>query len=144
MFLEVQPLITTNTIRYLTPAQVTAHPSCDVNNTAVSTETADTSVTGQQQVQQLTSDVIAVDGEPEFSVQESMDTVTGLSCIMQIETTELINKFYSELREAQKFDLELKHLVIDLNDFNFVLNKEHDLTYHVQNGIIRPFIPLSM
>ena len=111
--------------------QVTEHPSCDVNNTAASTETADTSVTGQQQVQQLTSDAIATDVEPEFSVQESMDTVTGLSCIMQIETTELTNKFYSELREAQKLDPELKHLVIDLNDLNFVLNKEHDLTYHV-------------
>ena len=57
-----------------------------------------------------------------------MDTVTGLSCIMQIEITELVNKFYSVLREAQKLDAELKHLVIDLNDLNFVLNKEHDLT----------------
>ena len=48
------------------------------------------------------------------------------------------------MREAQKLDAELKHLVLDLNDFNFVLNKEHNLTYHVQNEIVRPFIPLSM
>ena len=121
---SLQPLMTINTIGPLTPAQVTAHPSCHVNNTAASTETADTSVTGQQQVQQPTSDAIAADVEPEFSVQESMDTVTGLSCMMQIETTELINKFYSELREAQKLDPEPKHLVTDLNDLNFVLNKE--------------------
>ena len=128
----------------LAPAQVTAHRSCDVNNTDTATETAGTSVTRQQQVQQLTSGAIAADVEPEFSVQESIDTVTGLSCIMQIVTTELINKFYSELREAQKLDAEPKHLVIVLNDLNFVFNKEHDTTYHVQNGNIRPFIPLSM
>ena len=105
-----QPLVTAATVGHLTGVQVTTHPTpCYVNDTAASTETADTSVTTQQQVQQLTSGAIAADVEPEYSVQESMNTVTGLSCIMQIETTELINKFYSELREAEKLAEELKH-----------------------------------